>query len=37
MGFAIEGTRMVYQKAVEAMDLATALRALRQLVELSAR
>ena len=34
-GFAIEGTRMIYQKAVEIGDHQTALRALKQLVELT--
>ena len=34
-GFAIEGTREIYRKALEVGDHQTALRALKQLVELS--
>src|SRR5689334_14325373 len=35
LGFAIEGTRAVYQKAMEAGDNNAALRALKQLVDLA--
>lgn len=34
-GFAIEGTREIYRKALEVADHQTALRALKQLVELA--
>lgn len=34
-GFALEGTREIYRKALEVGDHQTALRALKQLVELS--
>jgi hypothetical protein len=36
-GFAIEGTRTIYRKCLEVADHQTALRALRQLVELTKR
>lgn len=36
-GFAIEGTREIYRKALEVADHQTALRALKQLVELANR
>lgn len=36
LGFAIEGTRYVYRAAVATGDYATALRALKQLVDLAA-
>lgn len=34
-GFAIEGTRTIYQRAMSMGDLQTALRALKQLVDLA--
>lgn len=34
-GFAIEGTRTIYQRALELGDLQTALRAIKQLTELA--
>jgi hypothetical protein len=36
-GWCIEATRLIYQRAVEAGDLATALRAIRQLHDLAGK
>jgi hypothetical protein len=36
-GFAIEGTREIYRKALEVADHQTALRALKQLVDLAGK